>query len=266
MKKTVVRRPAKRRSQTHSTYRRKSVNHSYVAALRGAKLPMPQVSAQRTGVMAIVLVLIVALISLLLMPNYRISTINVTGNEGTATQDIEDAAGPAIGRSSFLLRTADIKDSVMGVSGVERADVRITLPGKLDVTVKDARPEVAWLSGGQLHWVDKNAIVCEPPAVDPERRILIRDLTSRILQKGDKVDASALKSALKLSVHLQKDISGFEYQREGDLIAVGNPGWRAVFDTHGDLTAQVAAFRNAMSSGRSMTYVDVRVPDMVVYR
>jgi len=268
--KPLTRGPARSRSHTHMGRRPRRSTRLYAeapVALRSRKaLRLPRLDGQRAAAVVALIGLTVILLSLFVLPDYRIKAIDVKGNQGTATQDIRESAAFVEGRSAFLVRAGDVAAAVKSLPGIEEARAHIVLPDRVEIVVKDTPPEVAWVSGNLVAWVDKNGVVRDQPPPEQDKRITIRDLTGRIYEKGDKVDVYALQAAQQLSVLMQRELQSFEVPREGELVLVSSQGWRALFNARGDLNGQVAALRRVIGSGRAVAYVDVRVPSLVSYK
>jgi cell division septal protein FtsQ len=265
--KTTVRGPVRRRSQTKLGKRNRRPKSYVTAPVQRVKvkLRLRSLGAQRNIAAFAVACLAVILLTMLVVPDYGIDQIIVKGNQGTAAQDVEDAIEFVRGRNVFLLRTADIASIVAKLPGVLQAKARISLPDRLEITIRDTRPEVLWIAGGQAMWVDANGVVREVLGLTPEQKLTIRDVSGRVYEKGDTVDKLALDGASQLSLLMPREILEFEFQREGELTVVSNQVWRALFNTREDMTAQVNALRRVMSNHSAM-YVDVRVPTMASYR
>jgi hypothetical protein len=262
-----VKRPARARSQTRSTGRRSKPHGSYatIPLQRTARLVLPKLGMERSASLFASALLTVVLLALLVLPHYAVETIEIGGNMGTPTEDIEAAVEFAQGHNAFLLRTSDVVAAVMALPGVEKVTARVLLPGTLRLDLKDARPEVLWLAGSQALWVDSLGIVRDQPPVEPERKLTIKDISGRSYQRGDQIDKSALAAAQQLGILMPRDIQGLEFQREGELYVVSVQGWRALFNTRGDLEKQVNAVRRAVASITGITYIDVRVPEVISY-
>jgi cell division septal protein FtsQ len=263
--KSVVRRPARRRSATRIARRNKRGVSSPLSVSLG-KVSLPKVGARRNGMLVAIAFLGVLALSLLGLPVYAVSDIEVVGNQGTATADIQEAAGFVLGRNAFLVRSRDVEAAVEELSGVVSAEASVSLPGRVRITVTDTRPDVAWLSNGILYLVDRNGTIREQGNSDPAKMLRIRDMSGRLYQKGDKVDERAVQAALNLALILPREIQDFEWQRANELSVISGQGWRALFDTRDDLNVQVDALRRVLSSGRNATAIDVRVPSMPAYR
>ncbi len=267
--KTSSRRPVRRRSQTHLGQRSRAANRRRTTSqlkISFKDLALPALGVQCTLAMVAIAVLAAILATLCLSPQYAIANVEVQGNEGVATQDVIDAVAFARNQNAFLLRRADVAAAVKGLPGVESVQVRILIPDRLYITVRDTRPSVAWVVGNLIYWIDHNGIVLDPQSVTTEHPLTIKDLTGKTYRRGDKVDQAAIKTAQQLMIIMPKEIQGFEYQREGEITVVGNAGWRAVFSTRGDLNKQIDALHRLLARIRAVNYVDVRVPDAITYR
>jgi len=267
--RTTTRPAARRRSQTRSGRRSRRTTRSYVRVPLqvGLKaLALPAWGVQRTLAAVATVVLAVILVTLFVSPRYAIADVVPEGNEGVATQDVIDATAFARKQNAFLLRTAEVEAVVRKLPGVVSARARVLLPDRLLITVSDTRPSVAWVSGSLVYWIDQNGVVLDPQTVTTERLLTIKDLSGRAYRTGDKVDLAAIATAQNLMLKMPREVQGFEYQREGDLIVVGNQGWRAQFSTWGDLNQQVNALLYTLNTVRGISFIDVRTPDRVTYR
>jgi len=224
------------------------------------------VGVQRTLALVATAVLAAILATLCLSPQYAIAKVEVQVNQGVATQDVIDAVSFVRHQNAFLLRRSEVAAAVKSLPGVQSVQVRVLIPDRLIITVRDTQPTVAWIAGDLIYWIDHNGVVLDPQSVTTERLLAIRDLTGKTYSRGDQVDLAAIKTAQQLMLIIPKEIQGFEYQREGDLILVGNGGWRAVFSTRGDLNRQIDALHRLLARTRAVSYVDVRVPDAITYR
>ncbi len=265
--KTTVRRPARRRSQTKLGNRSRRPKSYVTAPLKRVRLRfrLTSLGVQRNAAAFAAICLVVILLAILILPDYSIKSVIVKGNQGTATQDLQDVVGYVRGRNAFLLRTRDIEASAKTLPGVQQVKARISLPDRLELVVQDSRPEVLWIAGGQALWVDANGFVRDQPVIEPEQKLTIRDVSARVYAKGDQVDKSALSGANQLSLLLPREVQEFEFQRNGEVTVVSNQAWRALFNCREDLTVQVNALRRILAN-HSALFIDVRVPSMTSYR
>jgi cell division septal protein FtsQ len=263
--KPTVKRPARRRSQTRLAGRRPRRPGSYASIpfKRVARHLLPSLGMQRGTSLFVCLGLAILLTALMVMPDYTIKEINIKGNLGTPSEDLQAAAGFARGSNAFLLRTSDVVSAVMTISGVQKAEAHVNLPGRLEITVTDARPDVLWQTSSQTLWVDSNGTIYDRPPVEPERKLTVKDVSGRVYRSGDQIDKTVLATAQQISITMPHDIQGFEFQREGELTVVSNQGWSALFNTRADLQPQMNALHSTLNSGRTAGLLDVRVPNVV---
>lgn len=266
--KTKTKRSGQQTTQTRRKTRspRHSGSYASIPLAAVARVALPKLGGQRSLALAVSLCLGLMLIGMVALPAYAIGQVDIRGNLGTPTEDLYEAVGFAHGANAFLLRSQDVAAAVMAVTGIEAVHVQIALPGRLVITVKDAQPEVFWQTSSQTLWVDSKGVIYEQPAMTPERKLTIKDVSGKVYKKGDRVDASALSGARELNVLLARDIQEFEFQRDGELMVVSTQAWKALFNTRSDLEPQLAALRKTISSVPKVTYIDVRVPSLVSYK
>ena len=265
---TKLKRPAPRKSVSRVGAKRpgrRSTSYVTLPLYKLVRLDLAALGLQRSVALAGAVCLAAMLLALFVMPDYAIQVIEVKGNQSTPTEDVQAAIGFARGYNAFLLRSRDVVDAVMAVSGVEYVDAQVTLPGRLQVAIKDVRPEVLWLAGSQALWVDSKGLVLDHPPVEPERKLTIKDVSGRVYRRGDSVDKAALAGAQRLGVLMPREIQGFEFQRDGELIVISTQGWRAQFSTRDEMEPQLNALRRTLSGVPGVTFVDVRVPSVISY-
>ncbi|HEU5086270.1 MAG TPA: FtsQ-type POTRA domain-containing protein, partial [Roseiflexaceae bacterium] len=145
---------------------------------------------------------VVALIYISLSPTFRIRDVQVEGTQILEPQAVVDMSG-ALGRSIWLLDTAQVVDTVQSSAYVETADAALALPDRLTITVHERRPEVRWQQGGQRYLVDGDGrVLGMDPSTTLTNTLVIEDRSSRVLQPNDRIDPDALALARELTLRL----------------------------------------------------------------
>ena len=121
---------------------------------------------------------------------FTVREISVTGNRLLAAEEARQASD-ALGENLLLLKTPEIEQSLQRVSVVETAQAALSLPGQLEVTVKERTPVLRWQARDGSFLVDREGVVFSRE-IPPTAVTVVRDLTGPDLDLGSKVDAGVL--------------------------------------------------------------------------
>ena len=123
---------------------------------------------------------------------FQISVIHVEGITRYSRDEIIEAAGVGYGSRLFLVNSTAAENGIRSrLSHVETADVSLRFPGRVEITVKDARPLAA---------------------VRTDNGYLILDRECRVLQRGDSAQAAGLITIWGIDPILPT---------EGEILALG---------------------------------------------
>src|SRR5262245_55573606 len=140
-------------------------------------------------------------------PRFTIQDIRVEGAQALNEQVVANMAA-ARGQSIWLVDTQQISERLKTNAYIERADIYVTLPDQIAITVEERRPELRWRSGGALYLLDADGRVLSADASAPlTNTLVIDDRTNRELQPNDTVDPVALKLGRALALRLPAEVA-----------------------------------------------------------
>ena len=231
-----------RRRRSH----RRTIKSASGAGAAARRLPSPKGVVRLLPSLVYLSVLIMASWLLYYSVNYSFFTvreISVTGNRLLEAEQARQATN-ALGENLLLLKTPEIEQSLQRVSVVETAQAALSLPGQLEVTVKERTPVLRWQVRDGSFLVDREGVVFSREA--PRTAVmLVRDLNGPALDLGSRIDASVLFTITTL-VKLLPEKAGllppwFDYARGTGVSVPLESGPRVLFGDAEDLDSKLAS-------------------------
>jgi cell division septal protein FtsQ len=218
---------------------------------------------------------------------FQVRSVHVHGNLLLSQADVERVVSVK-GTNVFWIDRASLAERVRHLPLVAHVDINPMLPDSVEVAIVERQPAAFWVSGDKSYLVDREGVILKPvdaeaqqvracagQPCDPRLASLpvVAQPDGAPLSPGDRVDASALAVSARLASVLPAvgvQPLGFEWSRDLGLEVPTRDGWRARFDTAGDIDRQVrtlATIRDHLSSTRaSAQVIDVRFGDRPYYR
>jgi cell division septal protein FtsQ len=146
-------------------------------------------------------------------------------------------------------------------------EVRVSLPGRVDLDGDERTPYVSWQSGETLFLVDDQGLVLSPRPPD-QPLVVIHDLDAAPLTPGARVDAAALHAVSALSQALPRAVgiapSEYDYSRALGVEVQAPGGPRIRFGGDDGLAAKLATLAALQAElsrdGTRPSLIDVRFP------
>ncbi len=93
---------------------------------------------------------------------FAVRGVDIGGVHLTSTAAVQSALGVTLGEvgpNAFTLRTDELRDRLLALPTVAGADVRVVLPGSLQVTITERTPILVWKVGTSRLLVDHDGFV-----------------------------------------------------------------------------------------------------------
>jgi len=128
------------------------------AEVRAPGITLPKLGTRTvSGILAILLAFL--LYTLWNSPAFTVSGADVTGNERLSVDEINTGL-QLIGQPIFVARPEIMEQTLLlFYPDLERVDVKVALPNRVIVTVKERTPVIAWNQDGGVKWIDSNGMV-----------------------------------------------------------------------------------------------------------
>jgi cell division protein FtsQ len=165
-------------------------------------------------------------------PAYHLSNIHTSGNQLVSTSEVEAIVASA-GTEALWFSPGIARARLLELPAIAEADVKVTLPDRVEVRVRERAPGAVLESGGSFNLLDPEGMIIG--SVDtPPPLLTIRDLDEAPARPGDRIDPEAFNAIKVLDSHLHGTAfapaairlsrqSGIELEtREGLVVRVGD--------------------------------------------
>ena len=132
----------------------------------GAEIRLPSVPVVRnrskllSGLLS--MALLAGLILLISAPVFEVQAVEVEGVQRFSDQEISRAAS-VVGRSIFTVDPEQVrKDLQLTYPGLTEVRVDVSWPARVNVSIAERTPVLAWISEGHVRWVDAQGVAFEP--------------------------------------------------------------------------------------------------------
>lgn len=212
------------------------------------------------------------------LPEFRVSTARISGNQRIATEELNTALS-LNGSPIFLLTPAKLRERALrAYPELASVDVTVDLPNIVIVKVTEREPVILWQQDGSYAWIDKTGIAFRPhgeasglivvQALGKPPAINITD--ENPLVPAPFVSEETVKALTELAPYVPAG-TPILYDPVKGLSWTDNRGWRAVFGTgDGDVEAKVRVYQAMVDwlihRGIRPILINVAYPNAPFYR
>ncbi|MGC8877724.1 MAG: cell division protein FtsQ/DivIB [Anaerolineae bacterium] len=197
--------------------------------------------------------------------SFYVSQIEVNGNTLTSLSEISLAA-ELEGMSIFWVDPEIVKVRVEALPYVKRAEVHVTLPAQVVVTVEERIPQLVWRSSNdeKVWWIDTEGVVLEPRGI-LEGALVVTDESAQplILEAGQRLDPSILASVRALHA-LLPDLREVTYEANWGIGFRTGEGWPIYLGSEHQMAFKLAILkelrRQMIERRTTPRYIDLRFP------
>jgi cell division protein FtsQ len=195
-------------------------------------------------------------------PRFTVRDVHVEGAQALGADEVRGMAG-AVGESIWLVDTARITERLHQSAYVEQAGVRVELPDRLAVSIRERRPELRWQAGGVNFLVAADGrVLGADQTMALTNTLVIEDRSGRPLEPNDRVDADALTLSQLIAVRLPEELNlhpaGIVWDVPTGVFITTAEGQTIVFGQKNDFDRKLAILGLLLEDGTSFSYLDLR--------
>lgn len=220
------------------------------------------------------LILILFLCYFLFFSNvFRIKNIEISGNQKTETQTIENLIEK--NKNIFLFNSEKTEENILNnVFQISQVNINKKLPSALKIEIKEREP-TAIVCQNECFYIDNQAIVFEKSEDSQMPRINNLNL-HQDLKLGDKVlDEGKLSQILIIESAFRQDlgilVNSLELASERRLNVITSREWQAYFDIQKDINWQITELKAILEKEipsekkGELEYIDLRFEKVYVF-
>lgn len=202
-------------------------------------------------------------------PRFSVQDVRVEGVRVVSADEIINLA-EAGGQSIWHVDTDQIVERLKTSAYIEQARASVTLPDQLHIAVVERRPEVRWASGGVQYLVDGDGrVLGTEDTIAITNTLVIQDMSMRVLEPNDLVDADALmlgqSLALRLPGELNVQPASIAWNTDSGMFVTMADQRKIIFGTSERLDEKFTVLGALLKDGTPFTYLDLR-PQTPFYR
>ncbi len=228
--------------------------------------------------LAMMLLLGTGLYLLWTLPEFRVNSARISGNQRIPTDEINAALG-LNGNPIFLLTPAQIRERALQTYP-ELASVKVTidLPNIVTVKVTEREPVILWQQDGGYAWVDETGTAFRPRGEAPDLIVVqalgappaISTPEDNPLVPAPFISEETVKALTELAPYVPAG-TPILYDPAKGLSWTDGRGWQAIFGTGGDDVEVKVRVYQAMvdwltQRGIRPILINVAYPDAPFYR
>ncbi len=226
----------------------------------------------------IVLLLGAAMYMIWTLPEFRVTSPQITGNQRISAGEIQTMLGMN-GRLSFLLAPKQIETRVLrDFPELQSISVQVMMPNQIEVVVTERQPLILWQQDGSYTWIDENGIAFRPHGEVPGL-IQVNALSAPL--PLETASSNPESPSLFISVDTVRSlqmISNFVpqgapilYEESTGLSWIDPQGWRAIFGSGSkEISLKVRVYQSLVDwlsqRGIRPALINVTYPNAPYYR
>lgn len=260
---------------------------STAVSVPGIQIQLPAIQITSDGIRSrlpgilMVILLGVALYLAVTLPMFHAAAPQIAGNERISADEINTALG-STGESIFLLRSADLENQLRrSFPDIEAAQVSVSLPNRITVSLVERKPVVLWQQGSGITWIDANGVAFRPrgdaaglvavaAAGAPPAAAPAPDATPDPLNPPQFISPDLVKAIQTLAPEVPQG-TAMEYDPKYGLGWSDARGWKVYFgNTAKDMPVKMQVYKALVDSlaqqGIQPTFISVQYANAPYYR
>lgn len=205
---------------------------------------------------------------------FRIRNIEISGNQKTETQIIENLIERD--KNIFLFNSEKNKENILNnIFQITQVGINKKLPCILKIEIEEREP-VAVVCQNECFYIDKQGMVFERTTEDGQIPKINNLNLQKDLKLGDKVlDEENLNQILIIESAFKKDlgilVGSMELASERRLNVFTSQGWQAYFDIQKDISWQITELKSILEKEiplekrEKLKYIDLRFEKVYVF-
>jgi cell division protein FtsQ len=215
----------------------------------GAQVQLPSIPVVRFGPRLLTAVLLAGVLAgiqqALAAPSFRVAEAAVSGNQILSEMQVRMIVG-ATDRPVFLVDPQGAETALEAHPEVLSAEVEVSWPNQVRVSVVERHPMVEWDDAGRTWWICPDGVAYLKSGEWPGL-VKIRSEAPALTIAEDALlpamSGEVLRAAAVLNAQLPEQASELLYDPEHGLGFEDPRGWRAYFGVNGDMVVKARAYQ-----------------------
>ena len=215
----------------------------------GAQVQLPSIPVVRFGPRLLSAVLLACVLAAIqqaaVAPSFRVAEAAVEGNKILSEMQVHMIVG-ATDRPVFLVDPQGAERALEAHPEVLSAEVEVSWPNRVRVSVVERHPMVEWDDAGRTWWICPDGVAYLKNGEWPGL-VLVRSESSALTITEDPLQPAmqgdVLRAAAVLNAQMPEEAASLLFDADHGLGFDDPRGWRAYFGVDGDMVVKVRAYQ-----------------------
>ncbi len=203
----------------------------------------------------------ILLYGFLVSGDFDVNDVSVRGVQLGDPIEIAATAG-AIGESVFRIEPDTIAAGIAALPYVQRAEVRVVLPSKVEIVITERTPVLVWSTGSEQLLIDANGMVMQTGTLADLPRI---ESNSLDLQPGSVIDPELVAAAAALQESLGAEIDRMTWNRQSGFTVQLRNDRLVMFGSPDRFPHKLIIYQEIRTAPLTWQVLDLREPDRPYY-
>lgn len=196
-------------------------------------------------------------------PTYYVSDFDAAGLNRLTREEIV-SAGAFVGSNVFFVDPFEVEHRLEALPEIKSAHVSTVLWNPMTVQVAEREPELAWVTGTSMYWVDRDGIGFRARVILPDLPT-VRDMDVTSVEVGKLIQPDAIAAVRALRLAWPEGPRSFEWSILRGLSMTEEHGWKIYVgyaDGMGDKVAKLRALVGQLAAQNAkIKYIDLSKGD-----
>lgn len=172
---------------------------------------------------------------------FYVYQLDIAGTRNLTAAEVQPASG-IIGYHIFFIDANSVQRALGSLPEIKSVRVAARLPNSVNVTIVERKPEITWVRGNEMYWVDLDGVGFRARSNLTELPV-IRDLDQKPIQYGEKIHPRAVDAFWALRAAYPDGPRAVEWSNARGLAFTDERGWKIYLGDANDMTFKVARLR-----------------------
>lgn len=234
---------SRRRSSKRPAARRTRRVKLVAGETMARRSPLIHLKLERSQIITLsLIVLIVALVFFVFNADtFYVYQFEITGTRYLTAAEIQQASGIMSYHILFVDANA-VQRALAALPEIKSVKVASRLPNSVSVNIVERKPEITWMRGNELHWVDWDGVSFRARTNLTDLPV-IRDLDQKAIKYGEKIHPSAVEAFWAFRAAYPEGPRSVEWSNARGLAYTDERGWKIYLGDANEMAVKVARLR-----------------------
>lgn len=234
---------SRRRSSKRSAARRTRRVNFVAGGTMARRSPLIHLKLERSQIITLSLIVLIAAVLFFVFntDTFYVYRLDITGTRYLTAAEIQQASGIMSYHILFVDANA-VQRTLASLPEIKSVKVASHLPNSVSVNIVERKPEITWLRGNEVHWVDLDGVGFRARTNLAELPV-IRDLDQKPIKYGDKIHPSAVEAFWAFRAAYPDGPRSVEWSNARGLSYTDEHGWKIYLGDANEMAVKVASLR-----------------------